>query len=292
MNIKSWLIVIVFLGWGFFCWQWYTCGIKGFCIFNPVDIEDEIATAYDPPFTFSKSSFVCIKGKGLQNYIDSLKKLISEGKTVTITGLYDSSESNKSKFGNLGLARANRIKSLLASALDTSKIHIMSKPFGPKMPDSPFIAHYTDIEIDETVEPSDQITEHQDIVGTDKPKIKETPVANTTSNEKAILPVSEVSITFGQNSIRKDPSSEIDIYLAQKAEQLKQNGQKIYITGHTDNTEDEKLGRIRAWVIKSLFLEKGVNSIQLITGSKGSKEPVGSNNTPEGRHKNRRVDIK
>lgn len=289
MNIKSWLIIIVFLAWGFFSWQWYTCGIKGFCIFNSNENNDETIVAYDPPFTFNKSSFVCIKGKGLQNYIDSLKKLINEGKSVTITGLYDSSEINKSKFGNLGLARANRIKSLLASALDTSKISTKSKLFGTKMPVSPFIAHFTDVEIDEAPEPENEITDQNSTNKSIEPK---NPVENTISNENTYSKEGDFSITFGQNSIRKDASLAIDNYLAQKAEELKQNGQKIYITGHTDNTEDEKLGRIRAWVIKSILLEKGVNSAQLITGSKGSKEPVANNNTPDGRHKNRRVEIK
>ena len=32
MNPKSWLILLVFIGWVLFCWQRYTCGIKGFCI--------------------------------------------------------------------------------------------------------------------------------------------------------------------------------------------------------------------------------------------------------------------
>ncbi|MFM9943966.1 MAG: OmpA family protein, partial [Bacteroidia bacterium] len=272
MNLKSWLILILFFIWGVFCWQWYSCRIKGFCILDTISLEEDEIQPYDPPFTFSKSSFVCIKGKGLQNYIDSLKKLMKDGKSVTITGLYDSSETNKSTFHNLGLARANRIKSLLSAALDTSKIFTQSKLSSISMPQAPFIAHITDIEINENAEPEE--FETQTIIREDnKPDKKPTPVSNkpVASNPQKVE--NDYIINFEPNSIKRAPSSEIDNYLNSMAEKLKESGKKLTITGHTDNTEDEKLDRIRAWVIKSELMERGVNPTQLITKGKGQNEP-------------------
>ena len=286
MNIRSWIVIIMFLIWGALCWEWYTCVIKGFCTLRNSDITDTTEN-YDPPFTFSKSSFVCIKGKGLQNYIDSLRKLIDLDQTIIITGLYDTSEINKSTFNDLGIARANRIKNLLGSDMDTSKIRISSRLFDTGTPSEPFIAHETTIVINEITEVSEEPVEETTESAENRVQTK----IDTKPKEVAREQSEKNVIYFKQNSSRMQPSAETDNYLTDLASQLKANGKKIYIIGHTDNTEKEKLGRIRAWVVKSELLERGVRSEQLITGSKGSKEPLADNRVPEERVKNRRVVI-
>jgi len=103
------------------------------------------------------------------------------------------------------------------------------------------------------------------------------------------------TITFGSNSSQKDVSPEVDSYLSNLATELKSNGKKITITGHTDNVGDAgrniELGRIRALAIKRELVEKGVKATQINTDSKGEAEPVADNTTEEGKHRNRRVEI-
>ena len=172
--------------------------------------------------------------------------------------------------------------------MDTSKIRTSSRLFDTGIPNEPFVAHETAIVISEIAEVPEEPVEQ-----TPEPVYKEEQAkTDTKPKEVAKVPTEKNVIYFEQNSSRIPPSAETNTYLTSLANELKANGKKIYITGHTDNTEKEKLGRIRAWVVKSELLERGVRSEQLITGSKGSKEPLADNTTSGGRVKNRRVVIK
>jgi general secretion pathway protein A len=69
----------------------------------------------------------------------------------------------------------------------------------------------------------------------------------------------------------------------------------VVISGHTDSLGDEgynyKLSLFRANMIKSFFLGKGILPNQLKAQGFGSRKPLASNDTPEGRSRNRRVEI-
>jgi outer membrane protein OmpA-like peptidoglycan-associated protein len=70
---------------------------------------------------------------------------------------------------------------------------------------------------------------------------------------------------------------------------------KITITGHTDYTGpaayNYHLGLQRAERIKRLLVKRGIAAERIIVLSKGEEQPVTSNKTPQGRAKNRRVEI-
>jgi general secretion pathway protein A len=69
----------------------------------------------------------------------------------------------------------------------------------------------------------------------------------------------------------------------------------VSISGHTDSLGEEgynyKLSLFRANMIKSFFLGKGIMPNQLKVQGFGSSKPLASNDTPEGRRQNRRVEI-
>jgi general secretion pathway protein A len=69
----------------------------------------------------------------------------------------------------------------------------------------------------------------------------------------------------------------------------------IIVKGYTDadgNVEhNKKLSELRANSIKSYFVDQGINSSKIKAVGMGQKNPIGSNNTPEGRKQNRRVEI-
>lgn len=71
---------------------------------------------------------------------------------------------------------------------------------------------------------------------------------------------------------------------------------KLEISGHTDNVGDAKknmeLSRKRAEAVKKFMIEKGVESTRLSVFYFGKTKPIASNTTPEGRQKNRRVEMK
>ena len=70
---------------------------------------------------------------------------------------------------------------------------------------------------------------------------------------------------------------------------------KIEVRGHTDNTGDEvinqKLSEERAKVIIDYLVSKKIDKNRLSFKGFGSKQPIASNETEEGRKKNRRVEF-
>ena len=70
----------------------------------------------------------------------------------------------------------------------------------------------------------------------------------------------------------------------------------IELIGHTDNIgSDEsnlKLSKQRAESVAKYLMSKGISPARVSVEGYGSSSPVASNDTEEGRTKNRRVDIK
>ena len=78
------------------------------------------------------------------------------------------------------------------------------------------------------------------------------------------------------------------------AKYLKDNPQfNLEVVGHTDSQGSEtynlKLSKDRAKAVKTYLEGQGIESTRMITDGKGESEPIASNDTAEGRAKNRRV---
>jgi OOP family OmpA-OmpF porin len=71
---------------------------------------------------------------------------------------------------------------------------------------------------------------------------------------------------------------------------------RLEIRGHTDSTGDaasnKKLSKARADAVKNYLVDKGVGASRLQTVGLGPDEPIASNDTDEGRRKNRRIEFK
>lgn len=71
---------------------------------------------------------------------------------------------------------------------------------------------------------------------------------------------------------------------------------KIKIGGYTDNTgtasANQKLSNNRAIAVKKAIIGKGVLADRMDAEGYGSDHPVASNDTPEGRQQNRRIDVR
>ena len=70
---------------------------------------------------------------------------------------------------------------------------------------------------------------------------------------------------------------------------------RLRITGHTDSSGEaeynEELSMNRANAIKQALVERGIDAARLETLGMGEKQPVASNDTPEGQALNRRVEL-
>lgn len=94
--------------------------------------------------------------------------------------------------------------------------------------------------------------------------------------------------------IIKDPSKPS---LDELAEVLKKKPTwKLQISGHTDNVGDDNgnlvLSKKRAEALRNYLVLNGVEDVRMIVLYFGETKPIANNDTPEGRQKNRRVEMK
>lgn len=113
-----------------------------------------------------------------------------------------------------------------------------------------------------------------------------------------------IVITFSDNALFSSGSADIrpeamDI-LGSIADKLKQMPGRLYIEGHTDNVPIGTGGRFRSnWELSSArassvlhtFVDKGLDSYRFTISGYGEYRPLAPNDTPEGRGKNRRVEL-
>jgi peptidoglycan-binding protein ArfA len=101
-------------------------------------------------------------------------------------------------------------------------------------------------------------------------------------------------ITFATNAFLLTPAQEQT--LTQVADKLKAcPGAKVTINGYSDSTGDDAinipLSADRANTVADFLIAKGVTQDRLIAKGLGSADPIASNDTADGRAKNRRVEI-
>ena len=87
-----------------------------------------------------------------------------------------------------------------------------------------------------------------------------------------------------------------NIKLTNLSKQLKKYElDKLKFTGHSDNigqaSYNQQLSQKRAQSVADIFLAQGFQSNNLQVLGRGADQPIASNNTEEGRAKNRRVNI-
>ncbi len=109
----------------------------------------------------------------------------------------------------------------------------------------------------------------------------------------AITLKGDVSFDTNSANIRPGLYSEIE-RIAQVMAQYPQT--RVIVEGHTDSKGKDdynmELSRKRADAVMQELVKRGVNPSQIQTAAYGETMPVASNDTAEGRQRNRRVEIK
>lgn len=117
------------------------------------------------------------------------------------------------------------------------------------------------------------------------------------SNERKVKLVLTEGVLFGSGRADlKEPAKKV---LAPIAAELKKLPNDILIEGHTDNipikggkySSNWELSMARAYSVLQFFSEQGINAKHLAGIGYGENRPAGDNATPEGRAKNRRIEI-
>jgi outer membrane protein OmpA-like peptidoglycan-associated protein len=110
--------------------------------------------------------------------------------------------------------------------------------------------------------------------------------------EGAAASVSNIEFEFNSSNLTPNSKVILDEYV-RLLNSSKWN--KLAITGHTDNVGNaaynKKLSKARANAVKVYLTGAGIDGSKISTQGFGSERPVISNDTAEGRQKNRRVDF-
>jgi OmpA-OmpF porin, OOP family len=259
MNKKAWIVLVVAAVWCIGCWWWYVHKIKG----KHNTSTEAPAIQENRPLSFRISTDTPIIGKGFQSFRDSIAASVGKN-NLQITGLYFSDEKNTTSFPDLGAARADKVRAL----------------FKDKVAESQLV---TNSEIDTFKYPAGRPDVFEGVQLT---------VVTTTT----LQPVEE----HGNHIIIYLPSKKIDTvvdtYLKQLATRLKTSRKStLTIIGYSDSKGNSKsnykAALKRAMAIKSELVKHGVNPKHISAKSGGDKNPIASNDTEEGRQKNRRVEI-
>lgn len=237
---------------------------------NNSGAQDSASVALNNPFPigFKWSEIQPDRGPGF----DSLMRAVREGqdssKLLEITGQYFDGEAKPADHETMGLARASKIRDLYFNDIPEEKISLRSRTMEESKESR---EAYFEAILFGWVAPAAGIEELQEL-------------------EDRII------IRFPANSTEKEYDPKVDDYLRKLAQRVIRSGEKIEITGHTDNSGNKKdnlnLGKNRADQIRKILLKSGVPEAQVRIASKGESQPVASNTTTSGRQSNRRAEVR
>ncbi|WP_435355582.1 OmpA family protein [Emticicia sp. SJ17W-69] len=116
------------------------------------------------------------------------------------------------------------------------------------------------------------------------------------SEEEQIL-FTPLDVYFDINQFGIKKTAEVDSFITTAKKYLeKYPDKKLLITGHSDSDGsdelNQRLSENRALKTKEFLVKDGIKATQIVTDGKGEKEPAASNDTAEGKAKNRRSTIR
>ena len=207
---------------------------------------------------------------GLKNYMTE-----NANKVINITGYYNSEETNNSAFPNLGLARANAVKNYFVSQeIPSAQINTMSELKDDMVPKGDVYLGPITYGIDEVA------ANAEDEIKALYEKIEGDPL---------VLYFDTAEASINPSKEQRQKFADIVRYLDKIPKA------KCEAVGYTDSegkrSTNRKLGQERAEFAKAYLVKNGIAEDRIKTDSKGQRDPIASNDTEEGRAKNRRTVI-
>lgn len=268
-NIAAILAVVVWLVFGFLmAGSWSECCGREAQESITETPADTIPSEEEDTFT-CEGLVLCFRpglaepevAEGFDRFRDSIVSLVADNQKLQIIGLYGSEESNPTDCENLGLARAHAIRTMFEEAME-----------------------------DDQLETGAQLT-----VGRSSAVISGDRVRFEVVDQEAEFVPASTLIYFPFASAQRIDDPIVERYLRQLSMRLSESHEPVLITGHTDNTgtaeANMELGMKRAQAIRDYMVSQGVSFGEIRVESRGEREPVASNNSEEGRARNRRAEL-
>lgn len=207
-------------------------------------------------------------------------------RTLTLTGLYNSSEKNTSLLSTMGLARATNMKKYLESLGVNGQQIMLADKLDNGFAFQNNIAHgglgysFADKAEEKAAQPAAPNNNDAARLVQIEKDLKAKPIVLYFETAQ-----SSVNVTDSE----RQRFADLIYYLTQKGDK------KALVVGHTDNVGaadmNMKYGQERAEFAKSYLIQNGLKNTQIETASKGETQPAVSNNTPQNRAKNRRAEV-
>jgi len=233
-----------------------------------LDGKDTIATATSN-FMLQKSSAEVPITTELQKPLNTLAQYIKNNpdRELQVIGKYAPTETNPTKFKNLGAARANVLKqAIIKAGADPKRVSVLGKADG-KLQFTPEGAK-NGIEF--------------------KLKVTKELIKNLQQLSRKLY--------FQSGSFDLAITPELEKYFKDVKTYLEQApAAKVQLTGHTDDVGDAKtnktLGLDRAKRVKTALTKIQIDANRISLASEGEDKPTTSNATEAGKAKNRRVEM-
>ncbi len=117
-------------------------------------------------------------------------------------------------------------------------------------------------------------------------------VSRTADNQLKLEVPSDVSFAVGSATLEPRLRPVLDAFAHGLAEQP---AMRVRVVGHTDSTGsdaiNEPLSQRRAESVRGYLEDRGIAAARIDIAGRGSREPLASNDSAEGRARNRRVEI-
>ena len=238
--------------------------------FSIMSTNDLSIFNFPKPFSInSKNGEVFVPSESI-NFKDSVYNYlnVNQDKELLVTAKFLASENNANSEIQFGNDRTQFLKDILVKAgVNPDKIVLKTIP--------------SEFNYDENGNYYDGISMmFQNVSNNRSLKIEEGIANKTLYSDFAIK-------EFKPDRKLKAYTIELKNYLA------KYPNKKIYVEGHTDSigNDNYEFGLDRANNVKNYLISQGISPAIIKVSSKGETEPVASNNTEEGKAKNRRIEI-
>lgn len=263
----KWLLMLLI--WLVFCFIGFHACVKDECL----NCQKTETVAETPPPVEEQRYPIDFQWNDAQAYTnngyDAMRsRLISEmgdGNSLVITGKYFSSETAPAGFENMGLARAAKIRDLLAPDIPADRIRLKAQLMDDLSSARKGYFESTDFEWETKEDQKVEVIELEN----------------------------SIKILYPHGSAQKEDDGTIDAYLTKLAARLAQTNETVQITGYTDDTGgasgNMNLSKKRARGIRDILIRLGVDKARLKVDWKGEGDPELPNTTEANRHQNRRV---
>ncbi len=244
----------------------------------PINDGSLLSHTSDKWYRFNRDNFahLPVKDKTLTAGISKTVKHLKDNpaRMLTIVGMYEKGERNTSALPDLGLARANSVKnSLVAAGVNPGQLELASKVVGKTAWNGNMLMTGVDFKFD-------KLTQNTSRLDAIKKRLFGKPIT--------------LYFPTGQDAINLKSSQRTDfadiIYYLDKVKTS-----KLEISGHTDNVGSRagnvKLSKGRAEFAAQYLQRNGISKSKMASVGFGPDKPIATNNTAEGKSKNRRVEV-